>query len=45
MVIEGIFIIRKCLVKPRNKRPNELKDEYDYDNYLNNDKDKNIINN
>jgi hypothetical protein len=45
VIIESIFIIRKCLVKPRNKRPNELKDEYDYDNYLNNDKDKNIINN
>jgi hypothetical protein len=45
VILESIFIIRKCLVKPRNKRPNELKDEYDYDNYLNNDKDKNIINN
>ena len=45
MVIESIFLIRKYLVNPRNKRPNELKDEYDYDIYSNNDKEKNIINN
>ena len=45
VIIESIILIKKCLVKPRNKRPNELKDEYDYENYLNNDKDKNIINN
>ena len=42
VIIESIFIIRKYL---GNKRPNELKDENDYDNYLNNDKEKNIINN
>jgi len=45
VVIESIFLIRKYLVNPRNKRPNELKDEYDYDIYSNNDKEKNIINN
>jgi hypothetical protein len=28
-----------------NRFINELKDENDYDNYLNNDKEKNIINN
>lgn len=44
LIIESIFLIIKCLVKPRNKRPNELKDEYDYDMYLNNDKEKKIIN-
>ena len=45
LIIESIFLIKKCLVKPRNKRPNELKDEYDYENYLNNDRGKDIINN
>jgi len=40
VIIESIFIIRKYL---GNKRPNELKDENDYD--MNNDKEKNIINN
>ena len=45
VIIESFILIKKLIIKPRNKRANELKDEYDYETNLNNDENKNIINN
>ena len=42
VIVEGFFLIKNIFMKPRNKRANELKDDYDYNSYLN--KDNNIIN-
>lgn len=38
------LIKKKCLLQSRNKRPNELKDEYDYNNPLNSGENKNSLN-
>ena len=36
VLFESYLLIQKIRFQPRNKRPNELKDEYDYSNPLNN---------
>ena len=42
--IESYLLLKKMLNKPRNKRANELKDDYEYDNYLNLEQDTYVIN-
>ena len=42
--VESYFLIKKMCLQSRNKRPNELKDEYDYNNPLNNTENKNSLN-
>lgn len=44
VLIESIFLVKKICFQPRNKRPNELKEEYDYNNPLNNTENKNSLN-
>ena len=47
IIFESFLLIRKIFFKQRNKRANELKEDYDYecDSYLKLEQNKNIINN
>lgn len=42
--VESYCLIKKKCLQSRNKRPNELKDEYDYNNPLNSGENKNSLN-
>ena len=44
VLVESYFLIKKMFFQSRNKRPNELKDEYDYNNPLNSTDNKNSVN-
>ena len=44
VLVESYILIKKMCFQSRNKRPNELKDEYDYNNPLNNTDNKNSLN-
>ena len=43
-ILESFFLIKKIFRHPRNKRANELNDEFDYNAQLNNVGDNNFIN-
>ena len=44
VLVESYILIKKMCFQSRNKRPNELKDEYDYNNPLNSTDNKNSLN-
>jgi hypothetical protein len=44
VLVESYVLIKKKCNQSRNKRPNELKDEYDYNNPLNTTDNKNSLN-
>ena len=44
VLVESYILIKKMCFQSRNKRPNELKEEYDYNNPLNSTDNKNSLN-